>query len=313
MLLFLAAAANTTLLWLQNERLFSRIREQEERTRLLTSFVLQQQTFISHLLRQQLPAALRQLELQRQQLEARQAFDAAVAAAEAGDNAAADTAEKRQLLPSLQQLAFVPKSWWSSFVRGTDYPCVSVLLPQHLRPSRDSSNSNSYLHSATERAAKAAATASPQPQQQHDLHEPGESLPDMDELDASLQQHGNQQQQQQHKKSTRKGSTAWTSAVCPEVLEEAGVVDYSSILCPHYIRRELLVHVLLLNILLLSFTFVHLLLWSCFCGRLLHATLELHFASKGKSACSVAVLGHISVNAVALISVCCCGPCCLQI
>ncbi|CDJ63051.1 ubiquitin carboxyl-terminal hydrolase, putative [Eimeria necatrix] len=221
----------------ENERLFSRIREQEERTRLLTSFVLQQQTFISHLLRQQLPAALRQLELQRQQLEARQAFDAAVAAAEAGDNAAADTAEKRQLLPSLQQLAFVPKSWWSSFVRGTDYPCVSVLLPQHLRPSRDSSNSNSYLHSATERAAKAAATASPQPQQQHDLHEPGESLPDMDELDASLQQHGNQQQQQQHKKSTRKGSTAWTSAVCPEVLEEAGVVDYSSILCPHYIRH----------------------------------------------------------------------------
>ncbi|CDI85002.1 ubiquitin carboxyl-terminal hydrolase, putative [Eimeria praecox] len=226
----------------ENERLFSRLREQEERMQLLTSFVLQQQTFISHLLRQQLPAALRQLELQRQQQEAQQAFVVAAAAAEAGDNFAADAAEKQQLLPLLQQLAFVPKSWWASFVRGTDYPCVSVLLPQHLRPPRDSTNSNSYLHSATDKAGKAAAAAAaaaapPPQQQQQEQQQQGDIHVDLEESDALQQGQQQAQQQQQHKKTPKRGSTAWTAAVCPEVLEEAGVVDYSSILCPHYIRH----------------------------------------------------------------------------
>lgn len=230
-------------LLLQNERLFSRLREQEERTQLLTSFVLQQQTFISHLLRQQLPAALRQLELQRQQQEAQQAFIVAAAAAETGDNFAADAAEKQQLLPLLQQLAFVPKSWWASFVRGTDYPCVSVLLPQHLRPPRDNANSNSYLHGAADKSGKAAAAAAAAPPQQQQHDQQGDIHLDMEESDTLQQQQGQQQvqQQQQQKKIPKRGSTAWTAAVCPEVFEEAGVVDYSSILCPHYIRRTLVV------------------------------------------------------------------------
>lgn len=227
------------LLLLQNERLFSRLREQEERTQLLTSFVLQQQSFISHLLRQQLPAALRQLELQRQHQETQQAFAVAAAVAETGDNFAADAVEKQQLLPLLQQLAFVPKSWWASFVRGTDYPCVSLLLPQHLRPPRDSANSNSYLHSATDKSGKAGVATGPPPQQhQQEQQQHGDTQLELDDSDAVPQQH-HVHQQQQHKKSPKRGSTAWTAAVCPEVLEEAGVVDYSSILCPHYIRRML--------------------------------------------------------------------------
>ncbi|OEH73964.1 ubiquitin carboxyl-terminal [Cyclospora cayetanensis] len=211
---------------------------------LLTSFVLQQQAFLSHLLRQQLPAALRQLELLRQQLEAQHAFAAAAAGdTERRDSAAADMAEKAQLLPIMQQLAFVPRSWWAAFIRGTDYPCVSVLLPQHARPLRDSSNTNSYVQNFTDKGARAAAAVavhavsaeSPQQGQQQE-----QAALSSDSMQADFADSDHQQPLLPHqKKGLKRGSSTWTASVCPEVLEEAGIVDYSSILCPHYIRRKL--------------------------------------------------------------------------